>query len=86
MGPVGNALAATVVRWDAIHYIYIAQSGYKEVQDTVFFPLYPLLIKIGALILRSDVVAGVLIMVVFVSGLTRQLAEASAGELRELQG
>jgi len=28
----------------------------------------------------------VLIMVVFVSGLTRQLAEASAAELRELRG
>jgi hypothetical protein len=28
----------------------------------------------------------VLIMLVFVSGLTRQLASASAGELKELQG
>jgi hydrogenase-4 component E len=28
----------------------------------------------------------VLIMVVFVSGLTRQLAEASAAELKELRG
>jgi len=28
----------------------------------------------------------VLIMLVFASGLTRQLAEASAGELRELRG
>jgi Mannosyltransferase (PIG-V) len=64
LGPVGNALGATVVRWDAIHYIYIAQSGYKEVQDTVFFPFYPLLIKVGALIVRSDVIAGVIISLV----------------------
>ena len=33
-----------------------------------------------------DIVAGVLIMIVFVSGLTRQLAQASAAELRELRG
>jgi hydrogenase-4 component E len=33
-----------------------------------------------------DIVAGVLIMIVFVSGLTRQLAQASAGELKELRG
>jgi hypothetical protein len=64
MGGVGNALGATVVRWDAIHYIYIAQSGYKEVQDTVFFPFYPLLIKVGGVVVRSDVIAGVVISLV----------------------
>ncbi len=63
LGSVGNALAATAVRWDAIHYLYIAQSGYRELQDTVFFPFYPLLIKVGGVVL-SDVVAGVLISLV----------------------
>ncbi len=33
-----------------------------------------------------DIVAGVLITVVFVSGLTRQLAEASSAELRGSRG
>ena len=33
-----------------------------------------------------DLVAGVLIMLVFVSGLTHRLAHATAGELRVLRG
>jgi hydrogenase-4 membrane subunit HyfE len=33
-----------------------------------------------------DLVAAVLIMIVFVSGITRRLASATASELRELRG
>jgi hydrogenase-4 component E len=44
---------------------------------------FPFIVEAGIFL---DIVAGVLIMVVFVSGLTRQLAEASAHELRELRG
>jgi formate hydrogenlyase subunit 4 len=44
---------------------------------------FPFIVEAGIFL---DIVAGVLIMVVFVSGLTRQLAEASAAELRELRG
>jgi hydrogenase-4 component E len=44
---------------------------------------FPFIVEAGIFL---DVVAGVLIMLVVVSGLTRQLAGASAGELRELQG
>jgi hydrogenase-4 component E len=44
---------------------------------------FPFIVEAGIFL---DVVAGVLIMVVFVSGLTRQLASASATELRELHG
>ena len=43
---------------------------------------FPFIVEAGVFL---DLVAGVLIMIVFVSGLTRQLAEASAAELRELQ-
>jgi hydrogenase-4 component E len=44
---------------------------------------FPFIVEAGIFL---DVVAGVLIMLVFVSGLTRELASASAAELRELQG
>jgi Gpi18-like mannosyltransferase len=31
-------------QWDAYNYIHIAQFGYQNVNDTAFFPLFPLLI------------------------------------------
>lgn len=44
---------------------------------------FPFIVEAGVFL---DLVAGVLIMLVFVSGLTRRLAEASADELRGLRG
>jgi len=44
---------------------------------------FPFIVEAGVFL---DLVAGVLIMLVFVSGLTRQLAGASAAELRGLRG
>lgn len=44
---------------------------------------FPFIVEAGVFL---DLVAGVLIMLVFVSGLTRRLAEASATELRGLRG
>jgi len=63
--------------------------GWLIVENGVFLgaitlvATFPFIVEAGIFL---DIVAGVLIMVVFVSGLTRQLAEASAGELRELRG
>jgi hydrogenase-4 component E len=63
--------------------------GWLIVENGVFLgaitlvATFPFIVEAGIFL---DVVAGVLIMVVFVSGLTRQLAEASAAELRELRG
>jgi hypothetical protein len=45
-----HALLATWQRWDAQWYIHIAQRGYWNEQPTAFFPLYPLLIKVAALL------------------------------------
>jgi hypothetical protein len=61
LGSVGNVLAASSDRWDALHYIGIAEHGYRTAGDTVFFPLYPLLIHVVAWLTRSYVLAGVLI-------------------------
>jgi hydrogenase-4 component E len=63
--------------------------GWLIVENGVFLgaitlvATFPFIVEAGIFL---DIVAGVLIMVVFVSGLTRQLAEASAAELRELRG
>jgi hydrogenase-4 component E len=63
--------------------------GWLIVENGVFLgaitlvATFPFIVEAGVFL---DIVAGVLIMVVFVSGLTRQLAEASAAELRELSG
>lgn len=55
-------------RWDAVHYINIAQNGYQSTGDArfliVFFPLYPLLIRAVAFvaddyILSAFIVSGV---------------------------
>jgi hydrogenase-4 component E len=63
--------------------------GWLIVENGVFLgaitlvATFPFIVEAGVFL---DLVAGVLIMVVFVSGLTRRLAHASAGELRELRG
>lgn len=61
LGSVGNVLAASTDRWDAVHYLAIAQHGYTNAEATVFYPLYPMLIHALAWIVRSDVVAGIVI-------------------------
>ncbi len=63
--------------------------GWLIVENGVFLggitlvSTFPFIVEAGIFL---DLVAGVLMMVVFVSGLTRQLAGASADELRELRG
>lgn len=61
LGAVGNVLAAPAVRWDSIHYLGIAQHGYANAASTVFFPLYPLLVRGFGFLLGSDPAAGVAI-------------------------
>ncbi|HUB56544.1 MAG TPA: hypothetical protein VMB04_15445 [Mycobacterium sp.] len=63
--------------------------GWLQVENGVFLgaitlvATFPFIVEAGVFL---DIVAGVLIMVVFVSGLARQLAEASSAELTELRG
>ncbi len=40
--------------WDAIHYTQIAQFGYQNIYNTAFFPLFPFLIKGGALLIGNQ--------------------------------
>jgi hypothetical protein len=64
LGTVGNVLGAVTVRWDAIHYLTIAAHGYARAGDTVFFPLYPLLIHALSYLIGSAALAGVVISTV----------------------
>ena len=52
-----NSFFATWSRWDAAHYLQIAQNGYTGVGDDryliVFFPLYPTLIAIFQVFFRN---------------------------------
>jgi Mannosyltransferase (PIG-V) len=59
LGAVGNVLAAPAVRWDSIHYLAIAEHGYAQAGDTVFFPLYPLLVRALGYTIGSDPLAGI---------------------------
>lgn len=61
LGAVGNVLAATAVRWDSIQYLDIAHHGYASRGDTVFFPFYPLTIRLVGSVIGSYTVAGILI-------------------------
>jgi hypothetical protein len=61
LGSLGNVLGAVAVRWDSIHYLTIAEHGYARATDTVFFPLYPLLIRAGGYLLGSTALAGAVV-------------------------
>ncbi len=61
-GYLGNALVAPLARWDSVWYLTIARYGYAHIRERMaFFPLYPALIHVLAWVVRSDLVAGVLI-------------------------
>jgi hypothetical protein len=61
LGSVGDALAAPVVHWDGVWYLALASHGYQHLPDAAYFPLYPLLIAVLATLVRSTIVAAVLI-------------------------
>jgi hypothetical protein len=83
LGKVGNLLAAPAVRWDAVHYLQIAQHGYQSARDTAFYPLYPILIRAGSLLTRSVVATAVLISLASMFAalvIIRRLAVLELGE------
>ena len=59
-GEVGDDLVAPGARWDAVWFLRIAEDGY-DADRAAFFPLYPLLVKVGGAVLGSPLVAGILI-------------------------
>jgi hypothetical protein len=57
---VGDLLVAPAARWDSSWFLRIAHDGYigHEPARAAFFPLYPLLIRAGAVVTGSPLVAG----------------------------
>jgi Gpi18-like mannosyltransferase len=72
---IATADLSSLIRWDSTHYLSIVQSGYTYSGDNnigtiAFFPLYPLLIKVGSAIGLTPLVAGFLISnLCFLAGL-----------------
>jgi hypothetical protein len=77
---MGNLLTSWD-RWDAVRYLEIARHGYYNPIQTAFFPLYPLLIHLGASVFGgADVYYGLGLVIsqvafFFVLWLLRLLAE-----------
>lgn len=66
----GHPLLSLFTKWDSGFYLEIAKSGYfydqaKELYNTIFFPLYPLLIRLLGLVLNDLILTGVMLSFVF---------------------
>jgi Mannosyltransferase (PIG-V) len=67
-GALGSLLFGAFAQWDAGWFIRIAKHGYDIKQSAAFFPLYPLLVRGLAFVLRSHLAAGVVISLVASAG------------------
>jgi hypothetical protein len=56
-----NFVLAPAARWDSVWYLQIAHAGYFSQQSSGMFPLYPLLIRIGSLLIPSELLVGLAI-------------------------
>ncbi|MBV8429567.1 MAG: glycosyltransferase family 39 protein, partial [Solirubrobacterales bacterium] len=56
-----DKLVAPFGRWDSVSYLQIAHAGYQNRLSTAFYPLYPLLIRIGSVIPIPPLIVGGLI-------------------------
>src|SRR6266550_588706 len=62
-GPHLSLIFNTFAQWDSGWFIRIADHGYDVKQSSAFFPLYPLVVRGVAEVVRSTVIAGVLVSV-----------------------
>jgi hypothetical protein len=72
-GYFGNLLVSPLARWDSVWYLTVARHGYRQILPgiifprgprTTFFPLYPVMVRGVGFVIRSDLIAGVLISLV----------------------
>jgi Gpi18-like mannosyltransferase len=83
LGPVGNALAASALRWDGIRYVDIARHGYGGRSSPLSFPLYPFLIRVVSWVVQSPVFAGMLVSGLAFAGALALLYRLTRAELGE---
>ncbi len=60
-GAFGDLLVGPAARWDSVWFLNIADSGYGSGDRAAFFPLYPLLVKVGGVLCGSPLVAAIVI-------------------------
>ncbi|MBJ7331735.1 MAG: hypothetical protein JHC95_17705 [Solirubrobacteraceae bacterium] len=60
-GTIGDLMAAPFARWDSVWFLAIAADGYDDGARTAFFPLYPVLTGAAGVVVRSDLIGGVLV-------------------------
>lgn len=81
-GSWGDPLAATFARWDSTWFLAIANDGYApDEARTAFFPLYPLLVRVGGWVLGSDIAAGVVVSIACLTGALAVVHRLTAIEL-----
>jgi hypothetical protein len=62
--PVLYALVGVWERFDTLWYVEISRHGYANPAATVFYPLYPALIRAVSMVVRSELIAALLISTV----------------------
>jgi hypothetical protein len=62
-GAYGDTLVAPAARWDTVWFLNIADSGYAGGDRTAFFPLYPLLVRVGGIVCGSPLIAAIALSV-----------------------
>ena len=67
-GAFGDLVFGTFAQWDAGWFVRIARHGYDTEQSAAFFPLYPLVVRAVAVVLRSEVAAGVVVSLASAAG------------------
>jgi hypothetical protein len=60
-GPGGNLFLRTFDRWDSAWFHRIVEHGYSTRQSAAFLPVYPLVVRAVAWVVRNDVAAGMLV-------------------------
>jgi hypothetical protein len=58
-----NTLLAPAARWDSVWYLQIAAHGYFSPETANFFPLYPMLVRLGTPLFGNAILAGITISV-----------------------
>jgi mannosyltransferase PIG-V len=82
-GPLSDLVFGTFAQWDSVWFLHIAEHGYDSEQITAFFPLYPLAVRGVAEVVRSTLVAGVLVSLAsaaVAAGVLARIARRVLGE------
>jgi hypothetical protein len=67
-GALGDLVFGVFGQWDAGWFVRIATHGYDTRQSAAFFPLYPLVVRALALVVRSHLAAGVIVSLASAAG------------------